>query len=205
MAIVHFINSKSKQTAKGMDYVLRYTTQESKTVDNGPVVLDPTSDANMWKNAAEDISFWFANDGWSQIANPELTKGDNEYTIVVPEGTGASQWQGQMVFNHTGLVLTPDKKYDFQVTFMSSEDHPHVTIKPCYQHPTELDGNGNPADVNEILYVNNIALAAYEEYVYTATDLQGTDIPDLKLVFDFGGAVAGSEIVISGITVQEHK
>ena len=69
----------------------------------------------------------------------------------------------------------------------------------------EIDGNGNPADVNEILYVNNIALAAYEEYVYTATDLQGTDIPDLKLVFDFGGAVAGSEIVISGITVQEHK
>ena len=143
------------------DIVIR----ESKTVDNGPVVLDPTSDANMWKNAAEDISFWFANDGWSQIANPELTKGDNEYTIVVPEGTGASQWQGQMVFNHTGLVLTPDKKYDFQVTFMSSEDHPHVTIKPCYQHPTEIDGNGNPADVNEILYVNNIALAAYEEYI----------------------------------------
>ena len=183
------------------DIVIR----ESKTVNNGPVVLDPTSDANMWKNAAEDISFWFANDGWSQIANPELTKGDNEYTIVVPEGTGASQWQGQMVFNHTGLVLTPDKKYDFQVTFMSSEDHPHVTIKPCYQHPTEIDGNGNPADVNEILNVNNIALAAYEEYVYTATDLQGTDIPDLKLVFDFGGAVAGSEIVISGITVQEHR
>lgn len=183
------------------DIVIR----ESRTVDNGPVVLDPTSDANMWKNAAEDISFWFANDGWNQIANPELTKGDNEYTIVVPEGTGANQWQGQMVFNHTGLVLTPDKKYDFQVTFMPTEDHPHVTIKPCYQHPTELDGNGNPADVNEILYVNNIALAAYEEYVYTATDLQGTDIPDLKLVFDFGGAVAGSEIVISGITIQEHK
>lgn len=183
------------------DIVIR----ESRTVDNGPVVLDPTSDANMWKNAAEDISFWFANDGWNQIANPELTKGDNEYTIVVPEGTGANQWQGQMVFNHTGLVLTPDKKYDFQVTFMSTEDHPHVTIKPCYQHPTELDGNGNPADVNEIMYVNNIALAAYEEYVYTATDLQGTDIPDLKVVFDFGGAVAGSEIVISGITIQEHK
>ena len=179
--------------------------RESKTVDNGPVVLDPASDANMWKNAAEDISFWFANDGWSQIANPELTKGENEYTIVVPEGTGAGQWQGQMVFNHTGLVLTTDKKYDFQVTFMSSEDHPHVTIKPCYQHPTELDGNGNPADVNEVLYVNDIVLTAYEEYVYTATGLQGTDIPDLKLVFDFGGAVAGSEIVISGITIQEHQ
>ncbi len=39
MAIVHFINSKSKQTAKGMGYVLRYTTQESKTIDNNGVKL----------------------------------------------------------------------------------------------------------------------------------------------------------------------
>ncbi|MBQ2944310.1 MAG: relaxase/mobilization nuclease domain-containing protein [Ruminococcus sp.] len=39
MAIVHFINSKSKQTAKGMGYVLRYTTQESKTVDENGVKL----------------------------------------------------------------------------------------------------------------------------------------------------------------------
>jgi len=39
MAIVHFINSKSKQTAKGMGYVLRYTTQDSKTVDDTGVKL----------------------------------------------------------------------------------------------------------------------------------------------------------------------
>ena len=32
MAIVHFINSKSKQTIKGMACVLRYTTQDSKTI-----------------------------------------------------------------------------------------------------------------------------------------------------------------------------
>jgi len=36
MAIVHFINSRVQQTAKGMLYVLRYTMQESKTVaDDG--------------------------------------------------------------------------------------------------------------------------------------------------------------------------
>ena len=39
MAIVHFINSKSKQTAKGMAYVLRYTTQDSKTIDENGVKL----------------------------------------------------------------------------------------------------------------------------------------------------------------------
>ena len=39
MAIVHFINSKSKQTVKGMAYVLRYTTQESKTIDENGIKL----------------------------------------------------------------------------------------------------------------------------------------------------------------------
>ena len=39
MAIVHFINSKSKQTAKGMGYVLRYTTQDSKTIDENGIKL----------------------------------------------------------------------------------------------------------------------------------------------------------------------
>lgn len=169
-----------------------------------PDPLDPSSDANLWKSAAINISYWFADNGWAQIADPALTQGDNEFKLVIPEGTGASQWQGQFVFNHTGIVLDPAKKYDFQVTLLSSEDHPHVTIKPCYQHPTELDENGNPADVNELFMEGALALSAYEECVYTKTGLQGTDIPDLKLVFDFAGAAGGSEIVVSGITIQEH-
>lgn len=170
-----------------------------------PDPLDPASEANLWKSAAVNVSFWFANDGWGQIADPAWTAGDNEYKLTVPEGIGSSQWQGQVVFNHTGITLDPAKKYDFQVTFLSSEDHPHVTIKPCYQHPTELDGNGNPQDVNPLIEESSVKLLSDEEYVYTKVGLQGTDIPDLKLVFDFGGAVAGSEIVIKGITIQEHQ
>ena len=164
---------------------------------------DVTGLPNMWDNAAIDLSFWFTNDGWSQIANPEYEAEGKAHTIVVPEGIGASQWQGQMVFNHTGLVVSPEKKYTFKVTFLSDEDHPHVTIKPCYQHPTEKDGNGNPADVNELFVKADLKLTADEECVFTAAGLQGTDIPDLKLVFDFGGAVAGSTITISDITLVE--
>jgi hypothetical protein len=164
---------------------------------------DITGLPNMWDNAAINLSFWFANDGWTQIANPEYEADGKAHILTVPEGTGASQWQGQTVFNHTGLVLTPDKKYTLKVTLLSSEDHPHVTIKPCYEHPTEKDGNGNPADVNELLYRNDITLTADEEYVFTAAGVQGTDIPDLKLVFDFGGAVAGSTITIKDIILVE--
>ena len=189
-------------TIKGI--VIR-ESQVTPVVPEQPGVLDPNSEANMWKNAkTDDISFWFANDGWSQIANPEFTAENGVYTLIIPEGTGASQWQGQMAINHTGLVLTPDKKYDFQVTLLSSEDHPHVTVKGCWADPNDIDpSNGNPKDKNEVVYNKDIALTAYEEFVYTATDLPGTDIPDFKLVFDFGGAVGGSEVVISGITLCE--
>lgn len=166
--------------------------------------IDPASDANMWNNAKIDVSFYFANDSWQQVADPEYSVENGVHTLVVPEGTGASHWQGQTVFNHTGLVLTPGKKYDFSVKLTSSEDHSQVTIKPCYQHPTEKDENGNPADVNPLFIVDNLALTAGEECVFTLTGLDGTDIPDLKLVFDFGGAVAGSTITIKDIVLIER-
>ena len=36
MAIIRFINSKAKQTAGGLRYVLRYTMRDEKTIaDNG--------------------------------------------------------------------------------------------------------------------------------------------------------------------------
>lgn len=162
-----------------------------------PGALDPNSDANLWKNAAIDVSYWFADNNWSQIADPEMTAGNNEYTLIIPEGTGASQWQGQFVFNHTGIKISTDKTYDFQVTLYSEADHPHVTVKPCYEQAPSND-------VNELFYKPDIVLSAYEEYVYTVTGLPGTDIPDMKLVFDFGGAVAGSKVIVSGITIIEH-
>ena len=162
-----------------------------------PGALDPNSDANLWKNAAIDVSYWFADNNWTQIADPEMTAGNNEYTLIIPEGTGASQWQGQFVFNHTGIKISTDKTYDFQVTLYSEADHPHVTVKPCYEQAPSND-------VNELFYKPDIVLSAYEEYVYTVTGLPGTDIPDMKLVFDFGGAVAGSKVIVSGITLIEH-
>lgn len=174
--------------------------QEDHVIGAAPAEkpLDPSSDANMWKNAVTSgVSFWFANNDWGQIADPVYTAGDNEYKLVMPEGIGGTQWQGQFVFNNTGIAISTDKTYDFQVTLSSSEDHPHVTVKPCYNNGSE--------DVNELLYEPSIALKAYEDYVYTKRGVKGTDIPDLKLVFDFGGAVGGSEVVISGITIQEHK
>ena len=179
------------------DIIFRESQSTPAPEPEQPEALDPNSAANLWKTAAIDISYWFADNNWTQIANPELTQGDNEYTLIMPEGIGGSQWQGQFVFNKTGIKISTDKTYDFQVTLYSEADHPHVTVKPCYEQAPSND-------VNELFYKPDIVLSAYEEYVYTVTGLPGTDIPDMKLVFDFGGAVAGSKVIISGITLIEH-
>ncbi len=171
-----------------------------------PVVapFDPAAATNMWNNAAITVTYWFANSDWGQIADPEATLGSNEYTFVVPEGVGGSEWQGQVVFRNTGLVLSPDKTYDFRAVISATNDGT-ATIKPCWQHPTELDGNGNPADVNELFYDNGIAVTAYEDLEYIKAVLPGTDIPDLKLVFDFGRFPAGTTVTVKGIVIRESQ
>ena len=171
-----------------------------------PVVapFDPAAATNMWNNAAITVTYWFANSTWGQITDPEATLGNNEYTFVVPEGVGGSEWQGQVVFRNTGLVLSPDKTYDFRAIISATNDGT-ATIKPCWQHPTELDGNGNPADVNELFYDNGIAVTAYEDLEYIKAALPGTDIPDLKLVFDFGRFPAGTTVTVKGIVIRESQ
>ena len=171
-----------------------------------PVVapFDPAAATNMWNNAAITVTYWFANSAWGQIADPEATLGNNEYTFVVPAEVGGSEWQGQVVFRNTGIVLSPDKTYDFRAIISATNDGT-ATIKPCWEHPTEKDSNNNPADVNELFYDNGIAVTAYEDLEYIKAALPGTDIPDLKLVFDFGRFPAGTTVTVKGIVIRESQ
>ena len=159
----------------------------------GEVVFDPNSDRNLWKNAAMDVSFWFANNDWGQIDNPAYTVDGNKHTIVIPEGIGTQRWQGQMVFNNTGIVTSADKTYDFQLVLNSTADHAGVTIKL-----TQQDND------NVFFFEDAHAVTAYEEFKYQVKGIQGVDLTNAKLVLDFGGAVPGSTVEIKDIVLQEH-
>ena len=206
LVLVSFETSADNPDGIAWQMIFRARDVQPAPEPDQPVVapFDPAAADNIWNNAAINVTYWFANSGWGQIADPEATLGNNEYKFVVPAEVGGSEWQGQVVFRNTGLVLSPDKTYDFRVIFSSTADGT-ATIKPCYQHPTELDGNGNPADVNELFYDNSIAVTAYEDLEYVKAGLQGTDIPDLKVVFDFGRFPAGAEITVKGIVIREAK
>ena len=159
----------------------------------GEVVFDPNSDRNLWKNAVMDVSFWFANNDWGQIDNPAYTAEGNKHTIVIPEGIGTQRWQGQMVFNNTGIVTSADKLYDFQLVLNSTADHGGVTIKL-----TQQDND------NVFFFEDAHVVKAYEEFKYQVKGVQGVDLTNAKLVLDFGGATPGSTVEIKDIVLQEH-
>lgn len=48
-------------------------------------------------------------------------------------------------------------------------------------------------------------LAANEEYIVKVINVEGIDINPAKLIFDFGGNPAGTDVVIKDIILQTHK
>ena len=170
-------------------------TVKDVVIRKGAAPFDPLSPDNLWLTAAtDDVGFYFADENWTQIANPEFTAGDNSYTIVIPEGTGSQQWQGQVTFNNTGIVTTAEKTYDFQLKITSDEDHPGITIKLTQQD-----------DDDTFFFADRHQVLAGEEFVYTMTAMPGVDLGNAKLVLDFGGGVGGSAVTVSDIILRESK
>lgn len=149
------------------------------------------SDFNMWKKAnVQDPVFWYAP-GWSQIADPAWSLDGATYTVTLPDAT-SDQWQAQMLIT-TDMSTTSANNYDFSVVLNSSLAHPHVTIKLT-----------DATDDGIYYFAEQVALNAYEDYVFYMSDMPGLDIASLKLVFDFGGNEAGSVITMSNIVLKNH-
>jgi preprotein translocase subunit SecB len=145
----------------------------------------------MWKKAnVQDPVFWYAP-GWNQIADPAWSLDGATYTVTLPEAT-SDQWQAQMLIT-TDMSTTSANNYDFSVVLNSSLAHPHVTIKLT-----------DATDDGIYYFAEQVALNAYEDYVFYMSDMPGLDIASLKLVFDFGGNEAGSVITMSNIVLKNH-
>lgn len=160
---------------------------------NRNTLFDPTAPENLWLTAnTTNFSYYYAP-GWSQIADPTVTVDGNNYFITLPEAT-TDQWQAQMFFNDLGISTSAGKLYDFQAILKSNNAHPGVTIKLT-----------STISDNDFYFDGRHALKAGEEFVYQTSNLEGKDIADMKLVLDFGGCAAGTEIVIKDIIFQEHR
>ena len=130
--------------------------------------------------------------GWSQIADPVCSYSKGCYTLKLPEAT-TERWQAQVPFKNLGISTSADKHYDFSVILTSNLGHGGVKVKLC-----ETDND------DAILMDKDIKLEAGEPKCLFASDLDGVDISNLKIVFDFGGNKAGDEIMIESLVLKDH-
>ncbi len=174
------------------------------TKPEGPVhpdFVDYASELNLYSSIAEVTPmFWYAP-GWAQIADPVLEReGNRVFKFSLPEAT-TDQWQAQFNFK-SGIKTSAEKLYDVRVVVLTSKDHPGVTFKLTTEVMKE-DGSGTE-DKGEIA-LQRVSTYGGEELEIWAAAAPGIDSEDLKIVFDFGGNEAGTEVVIKDIIIQEHK
>ena len=167
------------------------------TSKTGPVAFKGfkyNAESNLWLPADKDhtLTYWYAP-GWNQIADPETTFENGEYTLTLPEAT-TDQWQAQFFINPTApVVLSADKHYDFSVIVNTNLDLPGMTLKL-----TDVGDDGN------FLFTERVAFKTGET-IYYLTDLEGIDAPNgVKMVFDFGGNAAGTIVSLANIVVKDH-
>lgn len=158
---------------------------------------NPASAANLWApvesgEAFDNVTPWFADGNWGQIADPVWSHENGVWNITIPEGMGALQWQGQFPIL-TKVPASAAKKYNFYCVVEADADCPGVTIK--------LAANG---DDNNFFMDGRHDIKADEPYIYK---LEAASLPKdaeaLKLIFDFGGTPAGAHIKVSNIYLEE--
>ena len=173
-------------------------TETPDTPDTPVMDWDYNSSANLWK-AVDDgtlfdaFGYWFADNGWSQIANSEATHSGDTYEITLPEGMGGSQWQGQFHID-TKLTASASKAYNFYMVMEADQDCPQVTIKLTDSGDTNFFCEGRHD------------IKADEPFIFKltgATLKEGKDADAIRLFFDFGGSPAGTHVKISKIYFEE--
>jgi len=166
--------------------------------DGTVIPIDYDTENNIWKTLVDDnnaytTSFYYAPN-WAQIADPEFTGDHGEYTVKLPEAT-FQQWQAQVFIIPTeNIAVEADAKYNFACTIMSTTDVTAATFKL-----TDSTNDGN------YLFTYNQDLKAYEEATITLKgQVMAVGAADaVKMVFDFGGNPANTDITIKNITLEK--
>ncbi len=153
-------------------------------------------------NTAGTMSFWWADAGWSQIADPGFSYANGVYTITANNATSA-EWQAQCAINGVPLHIEKGQGYDVRVTITTNMELARATVKvnkdpDVTNDPNTLCYNGLFAledGENVLEFVNVVAKNGPDEISFD----QG------KFILDFGGCPAGFEAKVSNIIIQKHK
>ncbi len=162
-----------------------------------PDVFDVDGPGNFWKSASVSMTYWYSPSDWSGGLNPETeTLENNGLKVVIPEGIGGNEWQGQTVF-HTDIPMSASKSYDFCVTVEADQDIPAMTFKLAWE------GNDND---HAAFYVNDFTVEAGEPATFKMESVvPDVDYDKVVLFVDLGRCTAGTTVTLTKICMQEHK
>lgn len=162
-----------------------------------PDVFDVDGPGNFWKSASVSMTYWYSPSDWSGGLNPETeTIENNGLKVVIPEGIGGNEWQGQTVF-HTDIPMSASKTYDFCVTVEADQDIPAMTFKLAWE------GNDND---HAAFYVNDFTVEAGEPATFKMESVvPDVDYDKVVLFVDLGRCTAGTTVTLTKICMQEHK
>lgn len=162
-----------------------------------PDVFDVDGPGNFWKSASVSMTYWYSPSDWSGGLNPETeTLENNGLKVVIPEGIGGNEWQGQTVF-HTDIPMSASKTYDFCVTVEADQDIPAMTFKLAWE------GNDND---HEAFYDNDFTVEAGEPATFKMESVvPDVDYDKVVLFVDLGRCTAGTTVTLTKICMQEHK
>ena len=162
-----------------------------------PDVFDVDGPGNFWKSASVSMTYWYSPSDWSGGLNPETeTLENNGLKVLIPEGIGGNEWQGQTVF-HTDIPMSASKTYDFCVTVEADQDIPAMTFKLAWE------GNDND---HAAFYVNDFTVEAGEPATFKMESVvPDVDYDKVVLFVDLGRCTAGTTVTLTKICMQEHK
>ncbi len=156
------------------------------------------SGVNLWPDAGATLETWFSPSDWSGGLEPQIIfpLDGNGIVIVVPEGVGGSEWQGQVKI-HTDIPVQNPVNFAARI---ASTRTGLCTVK--------LTTNTDP-DGASYLYDNNVALKANKTVVYQQKGLsmEAGEDETIMLIFDLGRMQAGTVVTITdiGIRVQSAE
>ena len=109
---------------------------------------------------------------------------------MLPHAT-CEQWQAQVFFN-TDISTSSASQYDFSLILNSNKNIGRATIKLA-----------KTGDDETYYFAEMVSLSAYEDKLIVFSGMEGLDMDNVSLVFDFGGNPEGSEITISDIVLKD--
>ena len=153
-------------------------------------------------NTAGLMTFWWADAGWQQIADPGFSYANGVYTVTANDAT-ASEWQAQCSITGVPLHIEKGQAYDVRVTVTTNMELGRATVK-VNKDPDVTN------DPNTLCYKGDFALEDGENVlqfigVVAKNGNEEIEFDQGKFILDFGGCPAGFEAKISNIIIQKHK